>query len=141
MIEQPSSFSSNSNSSHKRTWVIAGTVLVVAVIAVMMIFQQGGYLQTRVMSGTGSDVDIAETEEGTEELSVDEYTRLEAFCAGEKEFYILNTCGHMSPEHDYHCRTGEADTKFQECLGTTTIEDVEIYEQATEIGTEEGNYE
>src|SRR5688500_1979185 len=115
--------------SRKTTKFVAALILLVVVIATVLAFRQGSYLRTRVLPNQTEQSATTEQEQAVD-LTVDQYTKLESFCANQKEFYIQNTCGYATPEHDYHCRTQEAEAKFQDCLTSTAIEDVELYEQA-----------
>lgn len=124
MLEQPSFFTSSS----KRIWIVVAA-LVLAVI-LLLVFQQGAFLQTRVFTGIGGDIEETNVEVA-EELTVDEYTQIEGHCTKVKEGHV-SECGYAFPEDDFHCRSEEADAAFQECMETTNLEDLQELEYENE---------
>lgn len=110
----------------KSTWLI-GTFSLTAVLLGVLLFQQGGYLQARVFTaGEESVVTLPEAVSSKAgEDSLDDYTRVEAYCQEIKQKHIFE-CGNGYPEHDFACRNEEADQVFNECMSTTEAEDLPV---------------
>ncbi len=120
-----SPLSPHPSSKNKSNWLI-GAFSLTAVFLGVLLFQQGGYLQTQVFTVDESvATENTTTSPESEDVLLDDYTRIEVYCQEIKQQYILE-CGNGYPERDLACRNEEANRVFSECMAATAVEDLPI---------------
>lgn len=113
------------------SYILFGSILLITVILAVLLFQQGDLLRTGVVLNN----DDAALDEATppDEVSDESPDPLEAHCLTVKAGHT-QACGDGLPEHDFTCRTTEADAAYQTCLTTTNLDDL-----TTQQGSDEAS--
>lgn len=114
-------------------WISIIVVAVIIVALLVFAFQQGGLLQARLLSPDSTITTEESPVDSTLEGESDESgLTVAAVCAAFKEQHITD-CGSHHPDHDYECRTTEAEQVYNDCLEATVISEEVAPEVTPEI--------